>query len=489
MAGQKLIGLVLLPILTRVFEPAEYGAVELVGLLLLLTSYFVVLGNDSALLRFIFDTESETERRRIATLGLAFRVAASVGFAVVLIPASTALSHLIFESDAYAAFILITFVDLPFATVVKFCIDLLRVRLRPGQFVAYSLGNLAAIAILTLYLTPSGFHLVLPVLDVAITLEGRGMGIMGVFVARLIADIAFTVIGLVWTARDYGRPASLGVLGGMLRFGIPLVPVGLSQFVLAYADRYVLNKYVSLDQVGPYSVGAKVASFMMLFVAAFQYAWGPFSISIFRESNARETYAKVLSLYIFVAGAIGLVLTCLAREFLTVISTGHFVHGYRVAGFLVFAAMANGAFLIPATGLQIAKRTGWMGGIAIMAAVLNVILNLVLVGPLESYGVATASLVSHTVATVVVYFVAQRIYPVPYHPGRAMLTFLLAIGLAALGIYFGRTGPQAAVVSAAVALGLYVASTFGLRVIGPQDFDVLRRFLRRKTRAARARLG
>jgi O-antigen/teichoic acid export membrane protein len=265
--------------------------------------------------------------------------------------------------------------------------------------------------------------------------------------------------------------------------------VGLAQFVLAYADRYVLNKYVSLDQVGPYSVGAKVASFMMLFVAAFQYAWGPFSISIYREVNARETYAKVLSLYILAAGAIGLVLTCLAREFLDIITTGHFVHGYRVAGFLVFAAVANGAFLIPATGLQIAKRTGWMGGIAVFSAVLNVVLNLLLVGPLEAYGVAAASLISHTAATIVIYFVAQRIYPVPFHPGRAMLAFLMAIGLAALGIYFGRTGPLAAVVSAAAALVLYFAGTLGLRLIDTQDFVILRKYLKKKRTQARARRG
>ncbi len=57
-----MIGLILLPILTRVFAPAEYGATELIGLLLLFISYFVVVGNDSALLRFVFDTNSAREQ-------------------------------------------------------------------------------------------------------------------------------------------------------------------------------------------------------------------------------------------------------------------------------------------------------------------------------------------------------------------------------------------------------------------------------------------
>jgi O-antigen/teichoic acid export membrane protein len=148
--------------------------------------------------------------------------------------------------------------------------------------------------------------------------------------------------------------------------------------------------------------------------------------------------------------------------------------------------MAQGAFFIPATGLQIAKRTSWLGWTAILAALLNVALNVFLVRPFEVFGVAAASLVSQTAATVFLFVVAQRIYPVPYHPGRVLLTFLLAIGLAALGLYFGRTGPAASFLWTAIALGLYLAGTLGLKVISVQDFVILRNYLRK---TASARLG
>lgn len=478
MAGQKFMGLLLLPILTRVFEPADYGASELIGLLVLMLSYFVVLGNDSALLRFTYDTDSADERRRIATSALLLRVVAAALITLLFLPAGGSLGGMIFDRRDYTALIHVALLDLPFTSVVKFCIDLLRVRLRTGQFVAYSLGNLAAIALLTVILVPAAVELELP-FGVHLAFHGRGMGLMGVFVARLFADVAFTIIGLAWLWKECGPPAPLRVVGGMLRYGLPLVPVGLAGFVLAYADRYALNEFVSLDQVGPYSVGAKVASFMMLFVAAFQYAYGPFAISIFREANARETYAKVLLLYAFVAGAIGLVLTCLARELLSLITTRHYVHGYRMAGFLVFAAVANGAFVIPAAGLLIAKRTVWMGSAAVAAAALNVVLNLVLVRPFEAYGVATASLISQIVGTILLFAVAQRIYPIPFHPWRVLSTFFMSMGLAALGLYFGRAGAGAAALATAFALALYLAGTLGLKVVSVQDFAILRNFVRR----------
>jgi O-antigen/teichoic acid export membrane protein len=484
-AGQKVIGLILLPILTRVFAPAEYGATELIGLLLLFISYFVVVGNDSALLRFVFDTNSAREQGAIASLALIFRVSASVLLTAILWPFSEFFSTLIFSTPIYSGYIKITFLTLIFTTIVKFCVDFLRVKLRPMRFVVYSLGNLAAIALLTLMLTPDVLTLDIPVINRAITFRGQGQGLRGVFYARLFADALFAALGLLWCWRDLARPAAWPVLRGMLRFGAPLLPVGIAQFVLSYADRYTLNRFVSLDQVGPYSVGAKVASFMMLFVAAFQYAWGPFAISIFREPNARPTYAKVLSLYVFVAGAIGLVLTGLAREILTCITTGHYVHGYRMAGFLVFAAVANGAFTIPAASLQIAKRTGWMGGIAVLSALLNVVLNLILVRPFEAYGVATASLLAQCVSVGLVMVAAQRIYPVPFHFGRVTLNFVLAMGLAAAGSYFGRTGAGAAFLATLGTLVIYLAGTFALKTIAIQDWVILRNYAQKK----RAALG
>jgi hypothetical protein len=95
--------------------------------------------------------------------------------------------------------------------------------------------------------------------------------------------------------------------------------------------------------------------------------------------------------------------------------------------------------------------------------------------------VATASLVAQTVATALLFTVAQRIYPVPFHAGRVALTFMMAIGLAAVGIYFGRTGSGAALAATAGALGLYLAGTIGLKVVAIQDFVILRNYLQKKT--------
>jgi len=61
-----------------------------------------------------------------------------------------------------------------------------------------------------------------------VTIHGQGLGLAGVFLARLIADILFTAIGLLWTWKEPRSPAFAGRARAMLRYGLPLVPVGLA---------------------------------------------------------------------------------------------------------------------------------------------------------------------------------------------------------------------------------------------------------------------
>ncbi len=480
MAAQKVAGLILLPVLTRIFDPGTYGAIDLIGLGVVMATYLVVLGNDTALLRFYHDTEAVDERLHIASLCIGFRTMVALAIMICLVPLAPALTGLMQLDARFVGCVTLAAIDLPFATLVKFFIDFLQVRLRPGAFGVFSVGNLVLFVALTLWLAPGAATVAVPLTGWSLDVTGMGFGVVGVFMARLIADMVFALAGIVVMARDLVWPRRLQPLGAMLRFGLPLVPVGVATWVLSYADRYILNSAVSIEQAGIYAVGAKPASFMLLFVAAFQFAWGPFAISIWRDSNARQVYAKVFSLYVFVAGVVGLVVTGLSREFLNIVATGHFVHGYRVSGFLVFAAAAYGAFAIPATGLQIVRRTALMGAVAAVGAVLNILLNLAWVGRFEALGVAGATLVSQVLTTTLLFAAAHRYYPVPYHWRGAAFGFVTALGLSAVGLAVGRQGTAAALIATGVTTGLYVLVSFATRVIAPADFRMLRHYVQRR---------
>ena len=81
------------------------------------------------------------------------------------------------------------------------------------------------------------------------------------------------------------------MLREVLSFGLPRVPHGVAHQVIAVADRYILTKFVSLREIGLYSVGASFGLGMKLFLSAFENAWAPFYFETMKEPDAKRTFS------------------------------------------------------------------------------------------------------------------------------------------------------------------------------------------------------
>ena len=74
-----------------------------------------------------------------------------------------------------------------------------------------------------------------------------------------------------------------------MRFGLPRLPHGVAHQIMAVSDRDILTRFVTLAEVGLYSVGASFAMAMELFLSAFEYAWAPFYFAT-KEPDAKRDY-------------------------------------------------------------------------------------------------------------------------------------------------------------------------------------------------------
>ncbi len=69
-ALSSLLNLLLLPFLTRLFSKAEYGALD--GMMVLGTAFiaFIIMGQDSSIARYFYETEDPEERKQIISQAL-----------------------------------------------------------------------------------------------------------------------------------------------------------------------------------------------------------------------------------------------------------------------------------------------------------------------------------------------------------------------------------------------------------------------------------
>jgi O-antigen/teichoic acid export membrane protein len=136
-----------------------------------------------------------------------------------------------------------------------------------------------------------------------------------------------------------------------------------------------------------------------------------------------------------------------------------------VIGFLAMGYVMIGLNYIAATGPTIVKRSGPIGIAMMIAAALNILLNIILVPRFGRTGSALATMIAQSVIPFYIFYRAQRMYPIPYRFGAALEIIGLTIGLIIFGLLWQPANPWlSAAVRVALTL-LYIPALFGLRIL------------------------
>jgi O-antigen/teichoic acid export membrane protein len=294
--------------------------------------------------------------------------------------------------------------------------SLFRVEERSTAFVSASLANI----LLTIGVT----------LLLVVALDQGPIGvIVGNFTGTLLVYVA--LVG--YRREQLGLQFDRSLLREMNRFGVPLIPTALFLWITNFSDRLFLVRLADTTEVGLYSVGVRIASAMVLLLTAFRLAWPAFAYSIEDESEARRTYAFVLTYLVLLTTWVAAGLALLSPWIVDWIAAPAFAESSRVVGPLAFAAVAFGAYIVVAIGVGRARRTQFNWVVTGAAAAVNVALNLILIPPYGMMGAAVATVAAYATMFAGMSWWAQRIYPVPYQWRRVLTAAIVGVALVVAG--------------------------------------------------------
>ena len=419
-AGEGIAALALIPVLTRALTPVEFGVWDVTMTFFLLTAMVASFGLEPALAAFYFETRETDRRKLVASTSIQFRLISSMVVAGVLFALAPRISRIIFGSSEHVAYFRIVATALPFFLAANIFKQLLRLDFAPGKFNIVGVGYAVLYAGLAIFLVLK-----------------MKMGISGVLLGILAAAVCFSIVGGVFTARHFSLRVSRRVLKDMLRFSLPLLPSLFACWVIDFSDRYFLTRMSTLEQVGIYSVGARISSIIILFSTSFQMAWGPYALSIQHEGDAKDKYSRGLFLFLYAGLASAAAITIFAKPILVILTQPKYYEAQKVIGLLALATVVYGAFLVLNIGLMITKKTT-LTSLAITAgAVLNIALNFLLIPRFGMTGAAVATLVSYLTAFALLYLFSQKHYPIDYKLARMAGLALLSIGAMAISSAVG----------------------------------------------------
>jgi O-antigen/teichoic acid export membrane protein len=267
---------------------------------------------------------------------------------------------------------------------------------------------------------------------VALLLLVAHLGATGLFLGELIGSAVMTVVGLVamggWA---HPRFFDRNLLVAMLRYSGPLIPSAVAFWVVGVSDRFLVEAFRSIKDVGLYQMSNTIAAAVALVTLGFQQAWGPFAFSLHRDEDAPLVYADAFLAFLVVGCATATAVSLLAQDALRAIGASRYMAAAPGVFPLALGNVMMGLTYIAGLGPSIAKKTGPIGAAITAAAVLNISLNLWLIPAFGRAGAGYSTLAAESLVPLYLFWRSQRLYPVPYRfsTGAAVLVFAVLTNL------------------------------------------------------------
>lgn len=465
----RFITFMLTPIYTNFLSKSEIGEVNNVFVYFALIVIFYSFGMESAFFRFF---KKDDERRTQKVFSHSFLSMTLLGglCTLLLVAASPFIAGDFYSGgDATTLFILSAFI--PLTDIIMYIpYGMLRMTRRAKKFAYTKFMIICLVFALNL--------LFITVLET---------GIAGVIWAQLLANLVGCAVLLPLIIKNLRLEFDRKLLKDMFVFGFPTLPASLSQIVLQVSDRIIVKQLCGSEILGLYSVNYRLGIPMMLFVSLFEYAWKPFYLSHFEDSDAKQLFSRIFTYFTLTAGVVFIGAALFLSDFVQLPSIGgrvinpQYYSGMNIIPIILLAYFFNGAYNQFAAGIQITKTTKYLPIPLLIAGAVNIAANYALI-PIYGYEVAAwTTLLSYFIAAGILYYYSQKVYPLQYEWKRVGIIAVAtaATYFAAMELTVFEVSLENVLIKIAT-LAIFVGLLKVLGFFNQSELALIKRIIRRK---------
>ncbi|RKZ35046.1 hypothetical protein DRQ33_00765 [bacterium] len=409
------IAFLLLPVLTRLMTPTEFGAWQIAEFWALLVMFSIRLGMEQALFKFYVTIP---QKRKIILFNVLTVIAVmSSLFLIFGYLFRHTLSWIFLGTQFHSKFaimiILWGIADSLFSTLAS-------------VFQAEERVKLFALMDISRGALGYGF---------AILLLIKGFGVSGVISARLGASFAIviTVIPAILSRVKFKFDPKTAT--AMLKYGIPLT---LNLFVVrifSFSDRWLLAKLADFSAAGTYSAGVKIAAIIVVILMPIRYAWSARLFHLYQSGILRNRLPDVWRQLSGAMAIIASALILLSPEIFKLLIGPGYESGMKIIPILAGAYFLDSFILIADAGIYLRGKTIFVPIFTAIAAIINIGLNILWIPRYGALGAAVSALIGFFVLLFLSWRVGQFFFKIniPY------LKVGLAISAVAVAIWITYT--------------------------------------------------
>jgi O-antigen/teichoic acid export membrane protein len=391
------IPFLLLPVLTRVLSPADYGTIAMFGIVVTIVGAFTGLTVHGAVGVRYFQLDQERMPPYVGACLAILAVSGSMVFCVVAVGRPWLESI----TRVPGRWLLVAVLVSSAQFVINIRLSLWQVQHKAFRYGAFQISQSMLNAGLSLFL----------ILSLGMAWEGRALGqSAAVSVFMLIA------LFLLLQRTEASWPTNTRDVRDALKFGVPLIPHVIGGLSIATVDRFMITNMLDVAQAGIYMVALQMGMVLGLLTDSFNSAYAPYLMGVLvKEDRARDrnivrgTYA-----YFLVVIVAALLLGVTAPHLLGVLVGERF---RAAAGVVLYVAMGyafGGMYYMVANYVFLENKTGYLAVVTFSSGVFNIIATFLLIKVNGIIGAAQAFMLSQAMIFFCTWWLAQRLRPMPW---------------------------------------------------------------------------
>ena len=397
----RAIPFLLLPILTKYLSPLEYGALSIFQIMISFSTAIVGMAINTNVAKNFFKLDTT-------------RVAKLNGNIFVVLSGSTILATLvIFGISLY--FKEIFSIPVGWVRVIPLLsflfmlntvnLTVLRMEGKAVQFGIYEVSNTVVnmgVTVLFLVVYHYGWY-------------SRAVGIT-------VAYVIFFFISMVHLKRKNQLLFEIDKteIRSILSLSLPLIPHTLGGIVIAMSDRFFIERMIGLEMVGIYTIGYMFGMIVMLFTDAFIKAWTPwfFKKLVNPTEKDKSNIVKLTYLYILAIFVLAIGVSIASIYVLPFFVEESYYGALDFVFWIAIGYVFFGIYQIFFPYLVHLGKTSFLGISTVTAAVLNLLLNYILINSYGAIGAAYATIIAFIISATMVFLYQKKRYPMPWSLGK-----------------------------------------------------------------------
>lgn len=403
--GTKLLAFLLVPFYTSVLSNAEYGTADLITTTSNLLIFVVTISIADAVMRFAIDgTES---RYGVFRYGIKVVLSGCLLFGFVL--SFFSIWNPV-HWDKYLYLLL-------FLTIITNSINqLVSNYLRAIDHIT----SVAAMGMLVTVFT-IGSNLVL--------LLGLKLGVVGYLISFIVGYVVSTVYGFLkvykFDRKCFSQICDAKTKRMMIAYSFPLIFNGLAWWVNSSLDRYFIVIFYGTAVNGLYAVASKIPTIISVVNQIFSQAWNLSAIKEFDKEDKEGFFKNIYSLYNFILITSCSLLILLNIPISKILFAKDFFAAWQYSSVLVISAVFAALSGYLGSIFTAVKNSRIFATSTVIAAVINSVLNLVLIPPFGALGAAIATAISFVTIWIIRYICVAKYMKLQVRLVRDCVAYML----------------------------------------------------------------